>query len=160
MQRTLKLPARLLVCAVAAAGSASLAAAAIPAGSASAATPLTLTCTSLSGNQSTQKISGCSGTGKSETGATGTAKVASSNKSATITWSTKKTSVESFTYKDVTPNACPAVTGYTSLLEVSESGSVTGGTATGLKGRKVSGKVCVYDKGSTYLVKSLRPQKL
>jgi len=86
--------------------------------------------------------------------------VASTDKSATITWATKKTSIESFTYKVVTPNVCPAVSGYTKLIEVSESGSVTGGTATGLKGGAVSGKVCIYKHGSTYLVKNLGPQKL
>lgn len=151
----------MLVCAAAVAGSASFAAAAIP-GSFASATPLTLSCTSLSGNQSTQKISGCSGTGKTETGTSGTAKVASTDKSATITWATGKTSIESFTYKNVTPNVCPAVTGYTKFLEVQETGSVTGGTATGLKGGAVSGKVCIYKKGTstTYLVKSLGPQKL
>jgi hypothetical protein len=159
VKRNLQLSARFLVCAAAVAGSASVAVVTVP-GTASAATPLTVTCTKLTGNQTTQKITGCSGTGKSETGTSGTTKVASNDKSATITWATKKTSIESFTYKSVTPNACPAVSGYTKLLEVNETGSVTGGTATGMKGGKVSGKVCIYKKGSAYLVNSLGPQKI
>ena len=159
MRSNLRLPARLLVCAAAVAGTASLAAVTIPS-VATAAGPLTLTCTKLTGSATTQKITGCSGTGKTETGTSGTTKVASNDKSATITWATKKTSVESFTYKAVTPNVCPAVTGYTKLIEVNESGSVTGGTATGLKGGKVSGKVCVYKKGTAELVNSLGSQKL
>jgi len=73
--------------------------------------------------------------------------VSANDKSATITWATKKTSIESFTYKAVTPNACPAVSGWTKLLEMNETGSVSGGTATGMKGGKVSGKVCIYKKG-------------
>ena len=160
MRSNLRLPARLLVCVAAVAGTASLAAVAVPS-VASAATPLTLTCTKLTGSQTTQKITGCSGTAKTLTGTSGTTKVASNDKSATITWATKKTSIETFTYKAVTPNACPAVTNYKKLLEVNETGKVTGGTATAMKNGVVSGKVCIYTRsGHPDLVNSLGAQKL
>jgi hypothetical protein len=159
MRSNLRLPARLLVCAAAIAGTASLAAVAVS-NVASAATPLSVTCTKLAGNASTQKLTGCSGTGKAQTGTSGTTTVAKGDKSASIKWASGKTSTETFTYKTVTQNACPAISGDKKLLEVSETGKVTGGTATGLKNSVVSGKVCIYTKGSADVVNSLGPQKI
>jgi hypothetical protein len=158
MRRNLRLPVRLLACAAAVAGTASLVVVSVP--SVASATTLSVTCTKLTGNASTSKLTSCSGTGKAQTGTSGTGKVASNDKSATITWSTHKTSIETFTYKAVTPNKCAAVTGYTKLIEVTEAGSVTGGTATGLKGSKVKGTVCIYKKGSAELVNGLGPQTI
>jgi hypothetical protein len=127
---------------------------------ASATTPLSVTCTKLTGSGSTTKLTGCSGTGKAQTGTSGTGKTASNDKTATITWATKKTSIETFTYKLITPNKCPAVSGATKEYEVAEAGSVTGGTATGLKGSKIKGTVCVYKKGSAELVNGLGSQTI
>ncbi len=160
------LATRLVLCA-AFAGGASLAAVAVPGGIASATTAKTLSCTTLTGGESTQSISGCTGSGSSQTGSKGTSKVVNniSKKSgtATITWtSTKKTSIESYTYTEDTgtKNTCAAKTGYTKVAMAVEKGTVTGGTATSLKGGAVSGTVCAYKKGTTIAVFNKGPQKL
>ena len=150
MQRSLKLPMRLMVCA-ALAGSASLAAVAIPGGTASAA-PLTLSCKTLTGSETAQTISGCSGTASKETGTKGTSTVKNnlSKKTgvATVKWSTKKTSIESYSYTELlgASNKCPAKSGYTKVAEAPEKGKVTGGTATGMIGGAVTGTACAYSK--------------
>ncbi len=136
-------PIRLLVCA-AMAGSAAFAALAIP-GAIAAAAPLTVTCTHLLGNPTSQAVSGCSGTGivgTTEASATGT-QVTSTK---TVTWADHKTSKITYTYGNVTPDACVAPAGYSKYLEVTEkAGSkVSGGTATKLIGGAVSGKVCIF----------------
>ena len=160
MKQTLKFPARILVCA-ALAGSASLAAVAIPGGIASAA-PLTLSCTTLTGTttvtatSSTEHLSGCSGTAKTLTGTTGTAAVKTNlsthSGTATVTWATKKTSTESYKFTELTgsKNLCPARTGYSKLAEAKETGSVTGGTATAMKGGAVTANACAYFKGTNH----------
>lgn len=155
MRPNIYLPARLWMCAAAVAGLASLLTVTIP-GSASASTPLTVKCTKATGNSTKQTITGCSGSGISETGTSGASTVASSERSDTIRWKTGRTTVESIKYTSVT-NQCPAVSGYKKVLEASEVGSVTGGTATGLKGGKVSGKFCAYMKSTAYLVNNLGP---
>lgn len=159
------LPTRVVLCA-ALAGAASLTAVAIPGGIAGAAAK-TLSCTTLTGNETTEAISGCSGTGSSQTGTKGTATVKNnlSKKSgtATITWtSTKKTSIESYTYTEDTgtKNTCAAKTGYAKLAMAVEKGSVTGGTATLLKGGAVSGTVSAYSKSSKIYVFNKGAQKL
>ncbi len=128
----------------------------VPGGVASAS-PVTVTCSKFTGDKATQKLTGCSGSGKSQTGASGTSVAASNDESATIRWATGKTTAEKYSYKGVKPNECPAVSGYKKFLEVTESGSVTGGSATELKGGRVSGKVCIYTKDSSYLLKNLGP---
>ena len=97
MRSNLRLPTRLLVCVAAVAGTASLAAVAVPSVGSATANSVDGELHEADGNQTTQKITGCSGTGKAQTGTTGTTKVASNDKSATITWATKKTSIETFT---------------------------------------------------------------
>jgi hypothetical protein len=160
------LPTRLVLCA-AFAGGASLAVVALPGSFAGATTAKTLSCTTLTGGETTQAISGCTGSGVSQTGSKGTSKVVNnvSKKSgkATITWtSTKKTSIESYTYTEDTgtKNTCAAKTGYTKLAMAVEKGTVTGGTATLLKGGAVSGTVCAYSKSGTIYVFNKGPQKL
>jgi hypothetical protein len=136
------------MCAGMLAGSASVAAAAIPGGIAGAAA-VSVKCTGLTGNETTQAISGCSGKGLSETGATGTSNGPGTG-TATITWSTGNTSDETYTYKLSTgkKDKCPAPgTGYTAVGEVKEKGSVTGGNA--LVGSKLKGTVCVYSQTSS-----------
>ena len=160
MKQTLNLPARILVCA-ALAGSASLAAVVIPGGIASAS-PLTLSCTHLTGTttatatSSTEHLSGCSGTAKTLTGTTGTAAVktnlATKTGTATVTWATKKTSTESYKFTELTgsKNLCPGRTGYSKVAEAKETGSVTGGTAKAMKGGAVTATACAYFKGTNH----------
>jgi hypothetical protein len=141
------LPVRLLVCGAFLAGSASVAALAIPGGIAGAKGD-SLTCTTISGNATSQTLSGCSGTASSQTGSSGTSQVSTK----TTTWVTGKTSVESYSYKELTgkKDHCPApAAGYTAVAEVKEKGKVTGGTATLLVGSKIKGTVCVYEQTST-----------
>jgi hypothetical protein len=151
-----KLPIRLLTCALLA-GSASLSAIAISGTTAGAVTPQTVTCTALTGSETAQTISGCSGTGLAQTGATGSSKVSTK----TITWKTKKTSKE--TYKTVvdsgSKNTCAAKAGYTKVDLIIETGSITGGTATKLVGGKTAATVCLYKKGSTFSVFNKGPVK-
>jgi len=146
------------------AGSAAFAAVAVQGSIAGAPPiPLTLTCTALTGNQTSQTVSGCTGTAATATEAgTPPAHGVQVTSTKTVTWSNHKTSKITYTYGNVTPNACPAVTGYTKYLEITEkAGSkVSGGTATGMIGGPVSGKVCIYKKTATptvELVKNLGP---
>jgi hypothetical protein len=152
---------RLTICA-ALAGTASVAALAVPGGIAGAAAK-TLSCTTLTGSgtasSQTIAISGCTGTGSSQTGSKGTSKVttnASTKKgTATITWtSTHKTSIESYSFVEDTgsKNTCATRSGYTKLAMAIEKGTVTGGTATALKGGAVTSTVCAYSKsGKIYI---------
>jgi len=150
-------PIRLLVCA-AMAGSAAFAAAAVP-GAIAGAVPLTLSCTTLTGNATSQTVSGCTGTGATLANAgTPPAHGVQVTATKTVTWSNHKTSVITYTYGNVTPNACPIVALYTKYLEVTEkAGSkVSGGTAAGLIGGAVSGKVCIYKKTATPTVELVK----
>jgi hypothetical protein len=147
------LPVRLLACA-ALAGSASLAAVAIPGGIASAS-PLSVTCTSLTGNASTQTISGCTGTGAIAADAgTPPAHGVSTTSTKTIKWSTNKTSVSTYTYTSGSDKSCPAVKGYKVSALENAKGTVKSGSATGMIGSTFKGTICVYAKGSTILVKN------
>ena len=139
-----QLPLRLLVCAAALVGSASAAAIVVPGGMAGAAA-LKVTCTGLTGDATSQTLSGCTGSGASVTGSTGSSDVSTS----TITWSTGATSVENYTYTGLTgkKDKCVTPAGYTAVEEVKEKGSVTGGTA--LVGSKIKGTVCVSTQNTT-----------
>lgn len=161
---------RLTICA-ALAGSASLAAVAVSGSISGATTPAkTLSCTTLTGSgtatSQTIAISGCSGSASNQTGTKGTSKVttnASTKKgTATITWtSTKKTSVESYTYTEDTgsKNTCATKSGYTKLAMAVEKGTVTGGTATELKGGAVTATVCAYSKSGKIYIFNKGPVK-
>jgi hypothetical protein len=141
MRRTL--PIR-LVAVVALATSASLAIV-LPAGTAFAKGPKppTATCTGLSGNESSQTLTGCSGNPDAGTG--GTSDVATS----TVTWSTGKTSIEAYTIKTFSgkKDKCPAEGAILSTIEIKEKGKVTGGTAN-LVGTKVKATVCLYSNST------------
>ena len=142
---------RFLVCA-ALAGSASLTAAVIPGGIAGAATQLTVTCTSLTGSNTSQTASGCSGADVSQTGTHGTItpKVSTTTKkgTATITWATGKTTIESTSYVTSSDTSCPTKPGYTKLARATTTSVVTGGTATKLIGpKKFTAVSCEYAKG-------------
>jgi hypothetical protein len=69
---------------------------------------------------------------------------------ASIKWSTGKTSVETYTYKELTGsgNTCPGKSGYTKLAEAPETGLVTSGSAAAMDKGKVAATVCAYQKSS------------
>jgi len=144
-----KLSARLLLCA-ALAGSASLAAVVVPGGIASA-TPLIVTCTTFTGNATSQAISGCTGGGATSANAgTAPAHGTSLVSTKTITWSNGKKTHETYTYTthSGTANTCLPKTGYTKLYLVVEAGKVlaTGTTTLGMVGGAIKGDSCVYSK--------------
>ncbi len=169
------LPVRLLVCA-AIAGSAVLTAAAVPVGVASATTALTVTCSTETGGETTIAVSGCTGSGAivGEAGKSptkGTGKISNLNKpksgdvTVTIDWSGGKTSIESDVEKYTTTAKtvaadCPTKSGYTKLAYVTETGNISGGTASKMKGGAVSGDSCVYKKGSAIDVFNKGPLKI
>ena len=101
--------------------------------------PLKVTCTKVTGSETSQAISGCTGPGTVVTKTTGT--FTASTK--TIKWATSKTSVLKVTYKDSSATTCPTVSKYTKDFLETESGTVTGGVAA-MVGGAVSGKYCVY----------------
>jgi len=135
-----------------------LAAAAIPGGIA-AASPLSVTCTTLTGSASSQTISGCTGTGAiSADAGTPPAHGTSAVSTKTITWSNHKTTKESYSYTSSSTSSCATVSGYTKdLRETIKTGSkVVASTndAAGMVGGALTGTFCVYKKGSTILVKN------
>jgi hypothetical protein len=131
-----------LLAVTAIAGSATLAVL-VPGGSAFAGKPkpTKVTCTAISGSESSVTLSGCSD--PAVTGGGGTSNVSTS----TVTWNTTGlTSTENYTVKVGTgkKDKCTAPPGFTNTAEVKEKGSVSGGTATTLTGGKVSATVCVF----------------
>ncbi len=163
------LPIRITICAAALAGSASLAAVAVPGGIAGAAAK-TLTCKSLTGSGTVSKqtisISGCAGTASGQTGTKGagtaTTNASKDSGTATIKWTKGKTSVESYTFKEDTgsSNNCPAKSGYVKLAKAVETGKVTGGTATELRGSAVTADACAYSKGTKIYIFNDGPVKV
>jgi hypothetical protein len=141
---------RLAACA-AMAGSAALAVVA-PGAMAGAKSPKPdkVVCSSFSGDSSSQTISGCTGGPAGINPGTSVPTSTGTTGSATVTWADGKTSVESYSYALKTGKAdkCPAITGDTSVGEVKEKGTVTGGTETALVGGKVKSTVCVYSTSS------------
>jgi len=114
--------------------------------------PVTGTCSSLSGGESTQSLTGCNDT--PDTGGSGTSSVTIGSPvttgTTTITWATSLTTTESYTSKllSAKKDKCPAITGDSNYYEVKEKAKVTGGTATDLVGAKLKGVECVYQAAS------------
>ena len=164
---TLRVPARLLVCA-AVAGSAALAAGAIPGGIAGAVTPLTLSCKTLTGNSTTQTLSGCTGTGAIAADAgTPPAHGVSTVSTKTIKWSNGKTSVSTVTYTPGSDATCPTIPKYSKFLLENAKGKVNtgtaGGTAVGMRGGAWKATICAYKLTAaphTILVKNKGPVTL
>ena len=157
---------RLLACSTLVAG-VSLAIA-LPSGVASAhkVKPDKGTCTSLSGNATSQTMTGCTDsidTGGSGVSTTTHEAISGSTVSGTdsVAWHSGLTSTESFTgtLKSGKADKCSAPAGDTNLYEVKEKGSVTGGTATHLVGSKTKGTVCTFTAPSGVVVKNF-PGKL
>jgi hypothetical protein len=136
------------------AGSASLASVVIP-GSIASAAAKSVSCKTVSGSESTQTISGCTGSDVSQTGTTGSQKAVlksgtgGKQGTTTIKWKNGKTTIYTFTviaqYKEgSSSDKCPAVSGKTNIEEAVATITVTGGTTTALKGGKFTEKTCAY----------------
>ncbi len=135
-------PVRLLFCA-ALVGSASLAAVSVPGGIASAS-PLTVSCTGLTGAPVTWNFSGCTGSGFALTGATG-ASVPLNATHLKITWVTGNTSKVVYASATTAPStACPIMSGLFNVGVLHEVGKVVGGTAAGMIGGAFKLKACEY----------------
>ena len=134
----------------------------LPAGTADASTsPLTVTCTTLSGNGVSQRLSGCRGSGAIavDAGAApahGLAVVATK----TIFWSNGKHTVEMIKYKDVSGSAdsCASRAKYSKDYLASGVGYVEslGTTTKGMVGGVIRASLCVYtstaDPQTTWVV--------
>jgi len=144
-----RLPLPIILAAVVA-GSAWLAASAVPVATASAATaPLTVTCTTLSGTDAKQLLSGCTGKGAIADDAGGPpAHGVSVLAKMTIRWSDGRTTVENYTYTDHPGPAdtCAPRARYTKQYLVTEQGRVAavGTTTKGMVGGPIRASVCVY----------------
>lgn len=145
-------PVRLIGCGALAAGALAFGLA-IPSGVAFAK-PVSGSCTTLTGGETTQSLSGCNDT--ADTGGSGTSVVTLSGTSGTttITWASGKTTVESFKAKELIgkKDKCTTPPGDTALAEAKETGKVTGGTATDLVKGKTKGTVCAFDDASGNIV--------
>jgi hypothetical protein len=122
--------------------------------------PVAITCTGLSGNESSQVVSGC--TDLPITGGGGTSTVLSGTSSMiTFDSGSGNTATENFTIKSGSgkKDKCPAVSGMTSVVEVKQKGKVTSGTGTGtaLVRGNAKATVCVYLDSSNNFHVSLFP---
>jgi hypothetical protein len=128
---------------------------ALSGGMAGAVTQVTGTCTSLSGGESTQTLSGCNDTSDTGGGGTITTTLSGMSGTASITWDSGKTTTETFKYKESTgsKDKCPAIPGDTALAEAKDTSKVTGGTATDLIGKKkLKSTDCAYNTASGIIV--------
>ncbi len=156
---------RLMTCGLLAAGSMSLAIA-LPGGIASAGVPK-VACTSLSGNETGQSLSGCTPT--TDIGAAGTGTISGISQtftnppkdtsftgSATVTWANGNTYTETFkgkiTYYTATKNKdkCPALGSDTPVAEIKQTGTLAGSGP--LNGGKTKGTDCAYANDSGVVV--------
>ncbi len=114
--------------------------------------PVTTVCSSLFGNATTQVLSGCT-IGKGKNTAYGVTVPNSNDTGATIYWTDKDTTIESFSYTPIT-NTCPTYLGVSASLEESEVGTITGGnTKLAENTPSPAADVCVYlGANSTTLV--------
>jgi hypothetical protein len=144
-----------MTCGLLAAGSLSLAVA-LPGGIASAGVPK-IKCTSLSGSETSQSVSGCTPT--ADIGAAGTGTISGISETlngagtkftgtATVTWANSNAYTETFkgtiTYYTATKNKdkCPAPPSGTPLAEIKQTGTLAG---TGpLNKGKTKGTDCAY----------------
>ena len=140
---------RLMTCLAVAVPGAALSSAVVPGEVSAAVAPLTVTCTTLSGNGVTQTLSHCTGTGAvaDEAGAA-PARGTSNLTTRTITWSNGKRAQEDYKYKNLTGKAdtCAVKAKYTKEYLVNEWGYVAynGTTAKGMAGGTIRAMVCVY----------------
>jgi hypothetical protein len=142
-------------------GAASLLTVAAPGVAGAKTKPVTGICTGLSGDSTSQTLSGCGDAADTSGGGVSTTtseSVSGSSVTGTdsVAWNSSKTSTESFTGKLKSGKAdkCTPSAGETNLYEVKEKGSVTGGTATDLIGGKTKGTICVFNGSSGIVVQN------
>ncbi len=117
--------------------------------STSVAGPLTVTCASLRGGETSQTISGCTGSGAIADDA-GSAPAHGKSVSSTqvVTWSNGKISRLNYTWVDRTgqANTCPARNDYSREQQTIEKGKVItpGSTTKAMIGGVVEATLCVY----------------
>jgi hypothetical protein len=119
---------------------------ALPGAVASAAVkpPVTVTCSSLLGNESQQVQSGCVGSStKAKVTPYGVSVPGSGDTTATIFWTNKDSTDISISYTTIT-NTCSTYLDVAASTEVSETSSVTGGNSGLTVGADTSTDVCVY----------------
>ncbi len=127
---------RLLLC-VGFAGTATVATLSTVSEGVAGAATLSVTCTTMSGSITSESFSGCTGTGASKTGASGTLNVAKKS----IKWKDGSTSTVTASYKAGSDASCPNVAKYAKDTLESWTGKVTAGA---LVGSTFSGSACVY----------------
>lgn len=128
---------------------------ALPGAVAGATSQVTGSCTSLSGGETSQTLSGCTDTTDTGGGGTITTTLKGKGGTATITWLSGKTSTEKVKFKELlgAKDKCPAMPGDTALAEAQSTSTVTGGTATDLVGKmKLKSTSCAYDTASKTIV--------
>jgi len=92
--------------------------------------PATATCTALFGGATSDTLSGCSVTsGKPKITAQALDVVNSNDTGATIYWTNGKTTIETFTYGSPVTDSCPTDPELGQGTEITESATITGGTA-------------------------------
>ena len=83
-----------------------------------------------------------------------------SDTSATIYWTDKKYTTESFTYTTPASDTCPTLLGSTAFLEETEAANITGGNAKFTTGAVTgTSNVCIYEDSNTgeIVVQNLTP---
>ncbi len=126
--------------------------------------PVTVTCTrsnangagSLFGTESDQLLVGCVGSAaKAKVTPTATIVPDVATSSATIYWTDKKTTTESFSY--AAGGTCPTFLGQTAATAVIVTSTVTGGNAGLTVGQIFSSVNCLYSAGGDLYVQSAGP---
>jgi hypothetical protein len=123
--------------------------------------PVTVTCNSGSANgagsqlgtETNQLLVGCVGSStKAKVSPTATITPDVATSSATINWTDKKTTTESFTY--AAGGTCPSYLGLAATTSVVVTATVTGGNAGLTVGQSFQSVNCLYSAGGDLLVRS------
>jgi hypothetical protein len=126
--------------------------------------PVTVTCTSTNANgagsqlgtESNQLLVGCVGSAsKAHVTPTGSIVPDVATSSATIYWTNKKITTESFSY--AAGGTCPTYLGLTASTSVVVTSTVTGGNSGLTVGQSFQSVNCLYSGGSDLLVRSAGP---
>lgn len=148
---------------IAASGVASLVLVAGPATAKVVKPPVTASCTSggtgagtLFGTESNQLVVGCTGSStKAKVTATGSIVPDTSTSSATIYWTNKETTTESFSY--AASGTCPTFLGVAAATAVTVTATITGGNSGLTVGQKATSVDCLYSAGGDLFVRSAGP---
>jgi hypothetical protein len=125
--------------------------------------PVTVSCTSggsgagtLFGTESNQLIVGCTGSSaKAKVTATASIIPNVAASTATIYWTNKETTTESFSY--AAGGTCPTYLGLAATTAVTVTATVTGGNAGLTVGQKSASVNCLYSAGGDLFVRSGGP---